>query len=53
MSTTLPSVLRPSQIRPRHFVFGVVFVMMIYVIFHNENFLWSLQHPAWQHYASV
>jgi uncharacterized membrane protein len=51
MSTTLPSLLRPSQIRPRYFVFAFVFGMMIYVIFHNESFLWNSQHPAWQHYA--
>jgi hypothetical protein len=30
--------------------FGFVFLMMAYVLNHNERFIFDSQHPAWNHY---
>ena len=48
---TSSMAVRPAPIaRPKYFLFGIVALMMGYVVFHNESFLWNRQDPAWQHY---
>jgi hypothetical protein len=39
-------------LRPKTIVFGLIAMMMVYVIAHNERFLLDPSHPVWQHYAT-
>jgi uncharacterized membrane protein len=50
MATSSMAVRRAPIARPKYFLFGIVALMMGYVVFHNESFLWNRQDPAWQHY---
>lgn len=47
-----PSIaVRPApMMRLKYLLFGSVALMVGYVVFHNESFLWNRAHPAWQHY---
>ncbi len=39
------------MIRPKHLVFAVIFVVMGYVLAHNERFLVEPDNPVWGHYS--
>jgi hypothetical protein len=39
-----------TWIRPKTFVFAFIAAMTIYVLYHNERFLFDPAHPVWQHY---
>ena len=51
MSTVLiTSLRRRSWLRPKYLLFGLVGVMLAYVIPHDEGFLVHPKDPMWQHY---
>jgi uncharacterized membrane protein len=39
-----------SRLRGKYVVFGFIFLMMAYVLNHNERFLIDASDPIWQHY---
>jgi hypothetical protein len=41
---------RASWLRPRYLLFGLVVLMLAYVIPHDESFLVHPKDPIWQHY---
>ncbi|HET7880820.1 MAG TPA: DUF2306 domain-containing protein [Acetobacteraceae bacterium] len=41
-----------SLFRTKTVVFAFIAVMMLYVFYHNESFLFDSAHPVWNHYAS-
>src|SRR5262249_28316689 len=50
LATATVQVRPASRLRPKYFVFGLVGLMIAYVIQHNESFLWHHDDPVWQHY---
>jgi len=50
MSTTSLPLRTTSRLRSRNVVWTFIFLMMAYVLYHNESFLVNSQHPIWQHY---
>jgi uncharacterized membrane protein len=40
-----------SKLKAKHVVFCAIFVMMAYVLYHNERFLIDPAHPIWEHFA--
>jgi len=38
--------------RAKHLVFAFIGVMIAYVLYHNERFLFDPTHPVWQHYET-
>ena len=54
LTMSKPSVQSQAgfSLRPKYFVFGAIFLMMAYVLNHNERFLWDSHDPAWEHYAT-
>ncbi|PYV85589.1 MAG: hypothetical protein DMG93_00860 [Acidobacteria bacterium] len=50
MATSSIAVRPAPIVRPKYFLFGIVALMVGYVVFHNESFLWNRQDPSWQHY---
>jgi uncharacterized membrane protein len=48
---TLATAVRPfPSVRPKHLLFGVLGLMLVYVLAHDESFLVNSQDPIWQHY---
>jgi hypothetical protein len=41
-----------SRVRTKYLAFGVIGLMLIYVLVHNERFLIDPNHPAWEHYQT-
>ncbi|HEX4757497.1 MAG TPA: DUF2306 domain-containing protein [Terracidiphilus sp.] len=41
-----------SALRPKYFVFGLILLMLAYVLNHNERFLIDSHDPAWEHYRT-
>jgi uncharacterized membrane protein len=52
MPTASAPVRRVSWLKPKHLVFGFIFLMMAYVLNHNERFLIDSADPAWMHYQT-
>jgi uncharacterized membrane protein len=52
MSTASLPVRRTTLLRPKYFLFGFVGLMLAYVLFHNERFLFDASHPEWVHIKS-
>ena len=50
MATTSVAVRPASRMRPKYALFGVVGLMIAYVLVHNESFLIHRSDPVWQHY---
>ena len=50
MATSSVAVRPTPILRPKYVLFGLVAVMIGYVIMHNESFLWNSGHPVWHHY---
>jgi uncharacterized membrane protein len=50
MSTTAPSLRPTAALRGKYVIFAFVFVMLLYVLQHNERFLIQPDHPVWAHY---
>ncbi len=50
MSASAPSLRAPVGVRGKYVVFAFVFVMLLYVLQHNERFLIQPNHPVWTHY---
>lgn len=52
MSTlVIPSLPTGSWFRPRQVLWGIVALMLVYVLYHDESFLVHPKDPIWQHYA--
>lgn len=48
---TLATGVRPfPRVRPKYLLFGVIALMLAYVIPHDESFLVHSKDPLWQHY---
>ena len=52
MATTSVPLRKASALRSKYVVFGFIFLMMAYVLNHNERFLIDASHPAWHHYQT-
>lgn len=52
MSTRPVSLQAASPLRSKYVVFGFIFVMMAYVLNHNERFLINAADPVWNHYQT-
>jgi uncharacterized membrane protein len=52
MSTRPVSLRATSSFKAKYVVFGVIFLMMAYVINNNERFLINGNDPAWPHYQT-
>jgi uncharacterized membrane protein len=52
MSTRAVPLQRPSSLRSKYVVFGFIFLMMAYVLNHNERFLINSSDPVWKHYQT-
>jgi len=52
--TTLKTrpVARSQWFRSKNVVFALIAIMVGYVLYHNERFLFDPTHPVWQHYES-
>jgi uncharacterized membrane protein len=50
LATSTVQVRTASRLRPKYFAFGIVALMIAYVVQHNESFLWNHDHPVWHHY---
>jgi uncharacterized membrane protein len=52
MSTRPAPLQAPSALRSKYIIFGFIFLMMAYVLNHNERFLINAADPAWMHYQT-
>jgi hypothetical protein len=52
MSTRSVPLQSASSLRSKYIVFGFIFLMMAYVLNHNERFLINAADPAWMHYQT-
>lgn len=50
MATATVPVRSASGLRPKYVLFGLVGLMIAYVMVHNESFLIHPHDPVWQHY---
>jgi uncharacterized membrane protein len=50
MSTTAAGIQSSSLLRPKYVLFGLIGLMFVYVLGHNESFLVNPRDPVWQHY---
>jgi len=50
MATATVPVRTASGVRPKYLLFGLVGLMMAYVMVHNESFLIHPNDPVWKHY---
>jgi uncharacterized membrane protein len=50
MATATVPVRTASGVRPKYVLFGVVALMIAYVMVHNESFLIHPNDPVWKHY---
>lgn len=50
MATSSTPLRAASSLRSKYVVFGFIFLMMAYVLNHNERFLINLSDPVWHHY---
>jgi uncharacterized membrane protein len=50
MATATVPVRSASGVRPKYILFGLIGLMIAYVMVHNESFLIHPKDPAWQHY---
>jgi Predicted membrane protein (DUF2306) len=49
--STLAAGVRPiSRVRPKYLLFGIVGLMLSYVLVHDESFLVNPKDPIWSHY---
>ncbi len=54
MSSVPRSEVRPApSVRPKHLVFAVLWLMLAYVLYHNERFLVDPSDPSWPHYRDL
>jgi uncharacterized membrane protein len=49
-ATAPVAVQTASWLRPKYLIFGVVGLMLAYVLVHNESFLFNRADPVWHHY---
>jgi uncharacterized membrane protein len=51
--STLATGVRPfPRVRPKYLLFGVLGLMFVYVLAHDESFLVNPKDPIWQHFES-
>jgi uncharacterized membrane protein len=50
--SNLTQAQKPRYFRAKYITFACIFVMMAYVVWHNERALIDPSHPVWQHYKS-
>jgi uncharacterized membrane protein len=49
--STFTAGIKPSRlVRPKHLLFAILAVILIYVVVHDESFLVHPKDPLWQHY---
>jgi uncharacterized membrane protein len=48
--TTLATGLKPSSRGPKYLLLGIIGLMFVYVLGHDESFLVNPRDPIWQHY---
>ena len=53
MVTATVPVRSVSRFRPKYIVFGIVGLMIAYVIRHNESFLWNSHDANWPRYHTI
>ena len=53
VATATVQVRTAIRFRPKYVVFGVVGLMMVYVIRHNESFLWNSHDANWPRYHVI
>jgi uncharacterized membrane protein len=51
-STASVSLPRKSWLRPKYLLFGFLALMLGYVLWNNESFLFNAQDPEWEHIRS-
>ena len=44
---------RAVRLNPKYALFGVIALMLAYVLYHNEHFLIDKAAPAWPHYRAI
>jgi uncharacterized membrane protein len=52
-TATTQGALPKFQLRPKYLAFAFIFLMMAYVLVHNESYLWNSQDPIWAHYRDI
>ena len=52
MSTLAPGIRPFPRVRPKYLLFGILGVMFVYVLVHDESFLLNRRDPIWSHYES-
>jgi len=52
VTTSSVSLPRMSWLRPKHLLFALITLMLVYVLGHDEIFLINAQDPEWQHIHS-
>ena len=50
MSTTSAGMQSSSFLKPKYLLFGLIGLMFVYVLGHNESFLVNPRDPVWHHY---
>jgi uncharacterized membrane protein len=50
MATASAALQGSSRLRAKYVLFGLVGLMLAYVLYHNESFLINRADPVWQHY---
>ena len=53
MASTSAVPVRSSRIRAKHLVFGVLALMFLFVLWHDERFIIQHSHPNWAYYLPV
>ncbi|HEY6130089.1 MAG TPA: DUF2306 domain-containing protein [Candidatus Acidoferrum sp.] len=53
MATSTMSLQQSSWLRPKYLLFGVIGLMLGYVLVHNESFLIHPKDPIWNHYRTI
>src|SRR5215469_3072180 len=49
--STLAAGIRPfPRVRPKYLLFGILGLMFVYVLLHDESFLVNRRDPIWSHY---
>ena len=50
MTTLMTGVRAFPRVRPKYLIFGLLGLMFVYVLGHDESFLVNPKDPIWQHY---
>ena len=53
MASTSAAVVRAWQVRPKHVLFGVLGALFLFVLWHDERFIFDHSDPSWAYYLEV